>query len=92
MADSPDFPIPDGWWSILPVREEVGRDNVGKSERREVEMKGMLVVMLSGLLGALIAPVAVGQSAGHGAGPISVMILDGQSAGIFHNWRITTPV
>ena len=55
-------------------------------------MKGMLVVILSGLLGALVAPVAVGQSAGHGAGPIRVMILDGQSAGMFHNWRITTPV
>ena len=27
----------------------------------------------------------------HGA-PIKVMILDGQSGGAYHNWRLTTPV
>lgn len=66
------------------------------------------VLLLGGLLCALVAPAAYGQDtshgtglpAGHGAGHvmdhanglIKVMILDGQSAGTYHNWRLTTPV
>jgi type 1 glutamine amidotransferase len=66
------------------------------------------VLLLGGLLCALVAPAANGQDtsqgtglpAGHGAGHvmdhgnglIKIMILDGQSAGTFHNWRLTTPV
>ena len=30
--------------------------------------------------------------ASHGTGLISVMILDGQQAGLYHNWKLTTPV
>jgi len=56
-------------------------------------MKGMQVVLLmSGVFGALLATGAPGQTAGRGAGPIRVMILDGQSAGAYHNWKLTTPV
>ena len=33
----------------------------------------------------------MGRSMSHGA-PIKVMILDGQSGGAYHNWRLTTPV
>ena len=66
------------------------------------------VLFFGGLLCALAAPSAKGQNtthgasvpAGHGAGHvidhgsglIKVMILDGQSAGTYHNWRLTTPV
>jgi type 1 glutamine amidotransferase len=65
-------------------------------------MKRMsIVVLLSGLFCALAAS-AVGQNTGHalpaghgashGMGLIRVLILDGQSAGAYHNWRLTTPV
>jgi type 1 glutamine amidotransferase len=50
-----------------------------------------MVLLLSGLLGAMIVPAA-GQNSGRGAGSIKVMLLDGQSAGPYHNWQLTTPV
>ncbi len=34
---------------------------------------------------------AAGQTT-HAAEPIRVAIIDGQSAGAYHNWRLTTPV
>lgn len=61
-------------------------------------------LLLSGTLCLLAAQAALGQNAthpsdhpagniaNHGAGPIKVMILDGQSGGLYHNWRLTTPV
>ena len=57
-------------------------------------------LLLCGVLCALGAPLAIGQNtslpAGHGmsrgTGRIKVMILDGQSAGTYHNWKLTTPV
>jgi type 1 glutamine amidotransferase len=56
-------------------------------------MKKILDVLLfSGLLGTTVAVSAGGQTAGHGAELIRVMILDGQSAGAYHNWKLTTPV
>ncbi len=67
-------------------------------------MNWMKVVLLSGLVGAAVVTAAFGQAGGHGAGrgsvPIrvmnkvmtKVMILDGQSGGAYHNWRLTTPV
>lgn len=39
-----------------------------------------------------LVAVAPAQDAGHRAGLISVAILDGQSGGAYHNWRLTTPV
>jgi uncharacterized protein len=39
------------------------------------------------LLLSLVAAAIV-----HAAPPIRVAILDGQSAGAYHNWRLTTPV
>ena len=59
----------------------------------------LFAVLLGGLLCAFVVS-ASGQTAshstdvggGHGAGLIRVMILDGQSAGAYHNWRLTTPV
>jgi type 1 glutamine amidotransferase len=56
-------------------------------------MKRMAVVfVLSGWLGVLVGSAAAGQVAGHGAGPVKVMLLDGQSAGAYHNWKLATPV
>ncbi|HUV70885.1 MAG TPA: ThuA domain-containing protein [Terracidiphilus sp.] len=55
--------------------------------------------LLSGLLGVVTAAAAQvpAHGARHNAGLIKtrlikVMILDGQSAGAYHNWRLTTPV
>ena len=52
--------------------------------------------LLCALFGLLLAPAAFGQPANHGAthgvGRIRVMILDGQSGGAYHNWKLTTPV
>ncbi|MGH9605636.1 MAG: ThuA domain-containing protein [Terracidiphilus sp.] len=45
-------------------------------------MKGLLFAML---------PAAL-VCAAHAATPIHVMILDGESGGPYHNWRLTTPV
>jgi type 1 glutamine amidotransferase len=60
-------------------------------------MKRMRVVfLLSGWLGMFAGFAAAGQATEHGAaqakGIIKVMLLDGQSAGPYHNWRLTTPV
>jgi type 1 glutamine amidotransferase len=68
-------------------------------------MKRMsFVLLLSGLFCAVVAAMAAGQNTNHpvsigtghgmdhGTGLIRVMILDGQSAGTYHNWRLTTPV
>jgi hypothetical protein len=53
-------------------------------------------LFLGGALCALPVSVAIGQTtslpSAHRAGPIKVMILDGQSAGAFHNWKLTTPI
>jgi len=55
-------------------------------------MRRILVVLLVvGVLGAL-AGSAAGQAAGKAKGVIKVMLVDGQSAGTYHNWRLTTPV
>ncbi len=51
-----------------------------------------LVLPLSALLCAMIVPAAGSQAIAHGNRPIKVMILDGQSAGAYHNWKLTTPV
>lgn len=48
-------------------------------------MKWMPVGILLGALLCSAAPRAV-------AAPIRVMLLDGESAGPYHNWRLTTPV
>ena len=52
-------------------------------------MKRILFILLLSALGACAASA---QSKGHVADRIPVMILDGQSAGAYHNWRLTTPV
>ena len=41
---------------------------------------------------ACLPSFAPSQSAVHAAGPIQLMLLDGQSGGAYHNWRLTTPV
>lgn len=59
----------------------------------------LFAVVWGGLLCAFVG-ASSGQTAGHstdvggghGAGLIRVMILDGQSGGAYHNWRLTTPV
>jgi len=40
----------------------------------------------------LACTLLCGSDAGAAAGPIRVMILDGESGGTYHNWRVTTPV
>ncbi len=49
-------------------------------------MKNALVAIL--FLGAFLFAMPSADA----AGPIRVMILDGQSGGPYHNWRLTTPV
>ncbi len=63
-----------------------------------------VALILSGVLCAFAGSAAVGQNTslppahaagrgiGHAAGLVKVMILDGQSAGPYHNWKLTTPV
>ena len=41
---------------------------------------------------ALVGLTAVGTPAQKTSVPITVMLLDGESAGPYHNWRLTTPV
>ena len=42
----------------------------------------------------LIAPIAVAAQApaAHSGAPIRLALIDGQSGGAYHNWRLTTPV
>ena len=40
---------------------------------------------------ACLPSLAHSQPAAHPAGPIRVLLLDGQSGGTYHNWRLTTP-
>src|ERR1035438_921833 len=41
----------------------------------------------------LCSPFALAaQIPAHGLTPIRVLLLDGQSGGAYHNWRLTTPV
>jgi hypothetical protein len=48
--------------------------------------------MKKSLLLALVAAAAVWIPASQGAGPIKVMLLDGESGGAYHAWQMTTPV
>jgi type 1 glutamine amidotransferase len=43
-------------------------------------------------LGGLLSLAAFGQNIDRSGNKIQVMLLDGQSAGAYHNWRLTTPV
>jgi type 1 glutamine amidotransferase len=51
----------------------------------EFKMKWRAVVFVLGMF-FCAGPVSLAQT------PIRVMVLDGQSAGAYHNWRATTPV
>lgn len=46
------------------------------------------IVFLFGVSGLILAAVHAGAQ----AKPITVMLLDGESGGAYHNWRLTTPV
>lgn len=61
----------------------------------------MFRISVVGFLCGLLSSVAIEGAAQnavhrtgerHGSGMIQVMILDGQSGGTYHNWRLTTPV
>jgi uncharacterized protein len=52
----------------------------------------IIALLFVGALCALMVAASNAQNTRHGASPIKVMILDGQSAGAYHNWRLTTPV
>jgi hypothetical protein len=41
---------------------------------------------------ATLAAILFAMATTHGATPIRVMLLDGESAGAYHDWRTTTPV
>src|SRR5580704_17008438 len=43
------------------------------------------------LVSAMSAALSLYPQA-HAAGPIRVMLLDGESAGAYHAWQVTTPV
>src|ERR1039458_4533562 len=55
-------------------------------------MRQFAFVVLFGVL--LVAPFAFAAQSpsAHGFTMIRVLLLDGQSAGSYHNWRLTTPV
>src|SRR5580698_1655824 len=44
------------------------------------------------LLASIIAAALGFQPRAHAAGPIQVMLLDGESGGPYHAWQVTTPV
>src|SRR5215469_3093801 len=44
------------------------------------------------LLLASLLPAALSLQPARAANPIQVMLLDGESAGSYHNWQLTTPV
>jgi uncharacterized protein len=72
-------------------------------EGQEMKLNSVALI-LGGAFCALAGPAAVSQNTGipqdhfagrgmsHVEGLINVMILDGQSGGAYHNWRLTTPV
>jgi type 1 glutamine amidotransferase len=41
---------------------------------------------------ACLSAVSIAQPPSHTSRPIRVLLLDGQSGGLYHNWRLTTPV
>ena len=47
---------------------------------------------MSRLTHAVIAVFSAGLVLGHAASPVRVMLLDGESAGPYHKWRLTTPL
>jgi len=48
----------------------------------------MKFALFSALFSTLITPVALSAQ----RAPIRVLLLDGESGGLYHNWRLTTPV
>src|SRR5580704_9049075 len=44
------------------------------------------------LVASIIAAALGFQPRAHAAGPIQVMLLDGESGGPYHAWQVTTPV
>jgi type 1 glutamine amidotransferase len=65
-----------------------------RSQREEI-MKSVRFILPLALL--LLLPRAWTQNQGPHAqaiagNPIRVLLLDGESAGIYHNWRVTTPI
>jgi hypothetical protein len=47
--------------------------------------------MIRSLL-ALFSAALFAISASAGSGPIRVLLIDGQSGGPYHNWKVTTPI
>jgi hypothetical protein len=70
---------------MLAFRTKAHRHNEDRTMRRIA-----LATVLSALLCALAGYAAHSGTAG--PGPIRVLLLDGQSGGPYHNWRLTTPV
>ncbi len=40
----------------------------------------------------LLLCLVLSPAAAHAAGPIQVLLIDGQAAGVYHQWKLTTPV
>jgi uncharacterized protein len=57
--------------------------------RREMTRKAFMF-LLGAIFCGLLAPMNTAQT--HSGSKIKLMLLDGQSAGAYHNWRLTTPV
>ena len=48
--------------------------------------------MKKAVLGVLVIAVCLLTLPASAAAPVRVMILDGESGGTYHNWRVTTQV
>jgi uncharacterized protein len=58
---------------------------------KDQTMKQFCLTVFSIFMFSVSSAIAAPPSA-HGSGPIRVLLLDGQSAGTYHNWKLTTPV
>lgn len=85
---SPERPLRACVWrqfqTIMCPRATAGQDTGGRGSIVQRFFAGILALLLA--FGLQVAPRA------DAATPIRVMLLDGQSAGPYHNWRLTTPI
>src|SRR5262245_44448257 len=75
----------NSWWLAAAARFTPSPSLRRRAMKTQVKMTTAVSILLAGatLLFAL---------ASHAADPIHVMILDGESAGSYHQWKLVTPV
>ena len=72
-----------------------GMENVeGHPHRRMVHRDGIIPVIMTKIAPVLLIAMILFASyaSSHAAGPIAVMLIDGESGGPWHKWTQTTPV